>query len=653
MAAPFSSKKSIGKKFFAAVSLFAALTFFSAAPLGAPCFAASAPRMTNEQREFSSFIDGFLAAAGKERRVPGMAVAAVKNGETLYLQGYGVADLSTGESVDAEKTVFRIGPVTKAVTAAAIMQLAERERIFLDEDVNVYLRRWKIRGTFVKPITLRNFLTCTAGLDYERLEKQAPTSKDEREYPAKLPKIIPARFAEPGTFYDDSAMGYAVLGSIIERFARLDLPDAVKTNIFDPLGMDSSAYAPYENGWKNFARGYDEKYEPVPYTFRYDLAAVGMSSTARDMSRFMIAQLSGGVLGRKRILSQKFSESMLRRHFSPNPKINGAGLGYVEKTVAGVRTLWQSGEIDGFSSLIMLIPENNFGLFFAANSAATDFKDEMASSVVERFFPVSEDKVPISESLRNAFFPDVLGFYRSNKISRHTAEKISCLFDRQLEAALDGNFITVRSVPGDGPVTRWLPDESSADLFRRVGDDGNFEDEYMFFQRDANKAVSAMIIGGVENTFDRLAGYESWWNQLKIIAGFAAAAIFSFIGTFVGSAINRGKFPWETDMRSDTELWGISSIFCGMQIFFVAGILVAIAAAGREFSIFVPYQVKALFVVPLAGGHLLAWFWFRLVSKILSPDHHWFEKILLTCLAFVETGYMFFLAAWRLLGFMF
>jgi hypothetical protein len=147
--------------------------------------------------------------------------------------------------------------------------------------------------------------------------------------------------------------------------------------------------------------------------------------------------------------------------------------------------------------------------------------------------------------------------------------------------------------------------------------------------------------------------YESYYWQWVIISGFVLTALLSFFGLFIGSAINKGKFPWEKGLSSDTELWGISSIFCVAQISFVAGLLISNCLIGNEFKIFVPYQVKAIFLAPLAGGLFLTWLWFRIIAKILSPDYHWLEKSIIISLAFAETGYMFFLANWRLLGFMF
>ncbi|MDR1965299.1 MAG: beta-lactamase family protein [Synergistaceae bacterium] len=646
-------------KIFVRLLLAAAfLQIFCAAPhfLGEACAAArnAQRRPTEEQREFSSFIDGFLAGVQKERRIPGMSFAAVHNGETLYMRGYGVEDLASGTQVDPERTAFRAGSISLPVTASAVMQLAEQRRIVLDEDVNIYLRRWKIPDAFDEPITLRHLLTNTSGLDYRELETAAPTSADELAYAARLRKTFPARYAPPGRFYCPSNMGYALLGAIIERYSRLNFDAAIRKHIFQPLGMTSSAFSPNEAEMKNLATGYDERGRTVSYEYRYDLPATGMSTTAADMARFMAAQLAGGALGRSRILNSTFSGSMMRRHFSPHPKINGTGLGYLEKPVSGLRTLQQRCDIPGYSGFMMLIPEKNFGMYFATNVSGIDFSGEMADAVVKRFFPPSGDAGSPSPSGATAIYPDIRGFYRSNMISRSTAEKASRMFSDQIEVSLGESFLTVRHTRKKGaPPTRWVPAAGSDDLFRRAGEDGAPSDEYMFFQRDSDGLVCAAVIGGVENTYDRLKTYESHYWQMAMIAGFFAAAALSFLGTFAGAAINKGKFPWESGLRSDTELWGISSIFCAVQITYALGMLASILLVGSEFRVFVPYQVKALFLAPLAGGLLLAWLWFRLLAKLLNPDYHWLEHAAIMSIAFAETGYMFFLADWRLLGFMF
>ncbi|MDR1471842.1 MAG: beta-lactamase family protein [Synergistaceae bacterium] len=658
----------IGEKFLGrvwlppAVFTFIAIVFF----LGSRASSASAAaRITDEQREFASFIDGYLAGVQRERSIPGMAFAAVRNGEILYLKGYGVADAASETPVTPDGTMFRVGPISRLATGIAMMQLVERGRVSLDEDVNAYLRRWKLPEAFGAPVTIRLMMTQTAGFDCKKLEVRAPTSEDERSYGVRLHKTMPARSAAPGRFHCRSDMSYALIGAIIERYSRQDFAPAIKRHVFQPLGMGSSTFSPAPDELRRIAVGYSAAGRPLPYEYRYDMPAMSMSTTASDMARFMTAMLAGGVIGGNRVLGDMYAKSMMRRHFSPHPMIDGVGLGYLEKRVLGWRTLRQTGNMDGYSGFLMLLPEKGLGVFFAANVSGLDFYDEMASAIVRRFFPFpgggKEDKKPAEGSPGPALTRDVAGNYRTNLISRRTAEKSARMFADQVEVSVDGGSLLLEHTVEKIPPTRWVPSSPdiragaafSGDLFQRVDDNANLEPEYLFFQRDGEGRVEAMVMGSVSRTYDRLKTHEGRRWQVGLIILFALTALVSFSGCIVGNEINRWKLLWDKDLRSDTELWNISSIFCLAQISFVIGLAASIYFKGHEFSVFVPYQVKALFVVPLGGTLLLAWLWFRIAANVLNPEHHWAEKLLIAAVACVETGYLFFLADWRLLGFMF
>jgi CubicO group peptidase (beta-lactamase class C family) len=633
--------------------LLSALIFLCLLPQSRTAFGASARGQTGEQLEFASFVDGFMAGVQRERAIPGMVFAAVQNGETLYLKGYGVSDISSDNPVDAEKTLFRVGAVTQPVTAAAIMQLAERGRVDLDADVSILLRGWKLSNRFDKPVTTRQLMMHTSGLDYMKLETAAATSADERAYASRLPKTMPAVVSEPGSCYRTSGMGYALLGSIIERYSRMNFDASIKRYIFGPLGMDKSVFYLAPDDAANLASGYDSRGVEAPYEYRLDPPAMGMCTTGRDMARFMIAQLSRGAIGRNRILGELHSGSMMNRHFSPHRLINGTGLGYLEHPAAGRRTLQQRGNMPGFSSFMMLMPDENFGIFFAANESGVDFGDKLAAALVERFFPALARRDMQPPARREAFTSDVTGYYRTNDISHNTAEKITAFNADQIKVSAANGYLVTEHTAFNLPPLMWLPVEGENDLFRKIGRDGAFDDEYLLFQRDSRGHIATLVIGNVRYTYEKLAPYDGYYAKWSAVTIFILTALLSFTGLYVGSSVNRGRFPWEKGLSSDTELWGISSVFCGVNIFFAVGLAVATLVVGREFHIFVPYQVKILFVAPLAGGLILAWLWFRIAAKILNPDHHWLEKAVIIILVIVETGYMFFLAHWRLLGFMF
>jgi CubicO group peptidase (beta-lactamase class C family) len=618
-----------------------------------------ARRIEEERREFASFIDGFFAGIQKNWKIPGMAFIAVSGGEVLYLKGYGLADVESGRPVSPDATLFRVGAISTVVTAAALLQFVEKGSLLLDEDINKYLRRWKLPSTFEDPVTLRHLLTHTGGFDGKRLEICAPTSADERNYAVRLQKIMPARSAPPGVFYSFSPMGYALVGTVIERYSRQDFASAIARNIFRPLGMNNSAFIPTDEQAKNMAKGYDEHGKAVRYAYFYDMPAEGMSATASDMGRFMLASLDGGALGRNRILQPMYANSMLRTHFSPHPRIEGTGLAYREKIALGLRTLQQSGNMPGYSSFLMLIPEKNFGLFFAANISGLDFNDDLAAAVAGRFFQRTGDARRDQPSpSKSPVSMDIEGYYRHNDISRHTAEKAANMLGDQLRVSVSDGFVLVSHTNKKDERSRWAfvessPDISSGDLFRGVDENGGLNDEYIFFQRGRSDDVTAMVMGEARHTYDKLKPHEGHYAQIAAIACFVMAFVVSCLGLLLGNAINNGRLPWEKGLRSAAELWVISLLFCAIQLFFVLGILLSIHYLGRQFVVFVPYQVKALFIVPLAGALLLAWFWFRLISSILNPDHHWGEKLLLIAVAGVETCFLLFLADWRLVGFMF
>jgi CubicO group peptidase (beta-lactamase class C family) len=94
--------------------------------------------------------------------IPGAVVAVVQGDETLYLRGFGRADLAGSEPVPAQKMLFRAGSISKLLTWTAVMQLVERGLLDLQAHVNRYLHAFQVPATYPKPITLAHLLTPTA-----------------------------------------------------------------------------------------------------------------------------------------------------------------------------------------------------------------------------------------------------------------------------------------------------------------------------------------------------------------------------------------------------------------------------------------------------------------------------------------------------------
>ena len=626
------------------VQVIAAGTAFCAAP-------ARASRQVKDAQksEFASFIDGFFAGLQKEWQVPGLVFVAVKDGEVIYMKGYGYANVEDKIPVDPEKTLFRAGSVSKIITAASLLQLAEKGRLDLDANVNEYLRKSKLPETFSPDITLRHLLSHTAGLDGRELETYAPASADERKFANRLPSIMPGRYAPPGEFYSYSNLGYALVGSIVERYSRQPFYQAVEKRIFQPLGMTRSSFILKDSMQNYLAQGYDASGNRVGISYYYDMPAVGLITGAGDMAVFMMAQLAGGRYG-KRILSTAYSDGMLRRQFSPHPKIDGAALGYYERTVGGERTLQHSGDVGGFSSLLVLVPERNFGFFFAANSENAYFRDDLTEAIIKRYWP--SKAAPEADAADTSSPPvDLDGFYRHNRISRKRAEKAFQIMGPQIAVKAGAGGVSLDYNDGTSP--EWWSATDDPYLFARNESGGRRYLFFKFLEAGGSDKVIAMTVRDVYNTYDRLSKFESRPYQIIFISVFAMAAFISFAGLLLGSAINRSKLPWEKGISSAAELWILSLLFWAVQAAFAAGMVFAYRYYAGEYMVFVPYQVKAMFIIPMAGGLLLAWFWFRLLGSLMKPQHHILEKAALLALAAAGTLYMFFIAYFRLLGFMF
>jgi CubicO group peptidase (beta-lactamase class C family) len=211
----------------------------------------------------SGQIDAVFASL-KSTTAPGAAVLVVRNGRVEFRDGYGVTDLRTLHPIDA-KTNFRLASFTKQFTATCIMLLVHDGKLHYDDHLTDFFPEFPAYG---KSITVRNLLNHTSGLkDYEDLwMKQYPNTP-----PEKVPQILDAgvlklleqqssgEFA-PGTKWEYSNSGYAMLAMIVEKVSGQSFGQFLHDRIFAPLKMDNTlAYEKGKNEVPNRAYGHTKK----------------------------------------------------------------------------------------------------------------------------------------------------------------------------------------------------------------------------------------------------------------------------------------------------------------------------------------------------------------------------------------------------------
>ena len=341
--------------------------------------------------ELEAFLDKELGREMEKYHIAGAAVSVVKDGELFFAKGYGDADLENGIPVDPERTNFRIGSLAKLFTWTAVMQLAEQGKLDLDADINTYLD-FRIPDTYPQPITLRHLMTHTAGFEdlyYERLASDPNDLLPTREW---LISHMPARVRPPGDVAAYSSYGAALAGYIVARESGESYDQYIQEHILNSLGMVHTTAQPsmppdlrahtsvgytYEDGaFRVFPDTSDMGQPTLEYSDMGQPALVpagDMQASATDMARFMIAHLQNGRysdanIAEARILNESTMQQMHTTLYTPDPRLLGTAYGFFDFSDNGQWTIGHSGGSDPIYSLLLLLPDQNLGVFVVYNS---------------------------------------------------------------------------------------------------------------------------------------------------------------------------------------------------------------------------------------------------------------------------------------------
>jgi CubicO group peptidase (beta-lactamase class C family) len=209
----------------------------------------------NSTKNVSHKLDSLLNRINKRHDFHG-AVLVAKNKKIVYQNQVGYADFRKKTLINSE-SIFQLASVSKQFTAAAIMQLKEKNKLKLTDSVSTYFPDFPYKN-----ITIRNLLNHTSGLpkyfwvaEHEWKDNKPPTNKDLMEV---LPISKAQRFFKPGRNFDYSNTGYFVLASIIEKITGISFNQYLQKNIFEPLNMKNSYVYSYQNDTirKNQLKGY-------------------------------------------------------------------------------------------------------------------------------------------------------------------------------------------------------------------------------------------------------------------------------------------------------------------------------------------------------------------------------------------------------------
>lgn len=292
--------------------------------------------------------------------VPGAGVLVVRDGSVVLREIYGLADLEKNVPASPQ-TNYRLASVTKQFTAAAILLLADRGRISLDDAVEHFLAG-------VPPgITLRHLLTHTSGLiDYEELIPEGTTAQlMDRDVLELLRKVNRTYFA-PGGSYRYSNTGYALLALIVEKVSGRTFATFLHDEIFLPLSMENTVA--FENGVSSVANrafGYSRRDGGWERTDQSLTSAVlgdgGIYSSIDDLARWNEA------LEKSRLLRPETWQLAFTPSTPTDDPAVQYGFGWRVGTHRGHRTLWHSGETRGFRNVLLRFPDDRLTVVVLTN----------------------------------------------------------------------------------------------------------------------------------------------------------------------------------------------------------------------------------------------------------------------------------------------
>lgn len=315
-------------------------------------------------------VDALVQQQIKNYNIPGLSIAVVQHGQIVFSKSYRSADLENNVPATND-TLFRIGSITKPLTATAALALAERHQLDLDAPVQPYCSAFPEKQW---PVTTRQLLAHVGGVRGFRSEGgTSPELLSDAHY-ARIDDSI-ALFAndplmaKPGTRYEYSNYGYDLIGCVLEGASGKPFDDLLRTMILVPAGMaattldDSMSIIPRRS--RNYTHAKDgsiRNAKSIDTSNR--IPAAGLLSTANDLARFVLALESGKLLPADKV------REMWTEQSTPGGRRTGYALGWMIHDLKGRSVVAHTGEQPGSSTILCILRDQYTSFVVLANTDA-------------------------------------------------------------------------------------------------------------------------------------------------------------------------------------------------------------------------------------------------------------------------------------------
>ena len=312
-------------------------------------------------------IDQIFTSFMAREHPPGLAVAVARNGTVMWDKAFGRADLQSGVPV-TPRTLFRIGSITKAITAVAVLQVAERGAINLGTSIEQYVPAFP-RKRF--PVTLAELLTGTGGIRGYGGDEYLSS----HHYPSLAASLEmfgnDSLTYEPGTSYVETPFGFTLLALALQAVTGHSYEEYLSRNVFAPAHMVETIVDVPAQIVPRRARMYTRDSigtvrNADPIDPSYKVPAGGLLSSARDVARFGTALMDGALLSSPSYA--RMNTPVRLKNGTELPLGMGVALGSAGGRLPGTSdAIWATGLQQGGTAVLLMYPHDRIAVAILMN----------------------------------------------------------------------------------------------------------------------------------------------------------------------------------------------------------------------------------------------------------------------------------------------
>ena len=346
------------------VVFFSLLALFCVSPLPA--------QQKDLPREKKLAIEKAAASFMSANSVPGLSAAVVLDGEPRWSQGFGMADLENF-SPATSSTLFRLGSISKPISATAVLQLWERGKLDLDAPVQKYCPEFPQKEP---AISTRQLLGHLGGIRHYNADGKGDVPEDSARHFSSMRESLQLfandpLVAKPGTKFNYSTYGYTLIGCVLEGAGSERFTEYLRKNVFEPAGMEQTrdddffTVIPHRTRWYHKDKSGIVRNAGV-LDSSYKIPGGGIISSADEMAKFEAAILAD------KLLQRGTRDLMWTSLKTADGKETGYGLGWGILDRFGLHILAHTGGQQGTSTAFGVVPGRNAGVVVLCNMDSVD-----------------------------------------------------------------------------------------------------------------------------------------------------------------------------------------------------------------------------------------------------------------------------------------